>query len=140
MTSNRKQLNVYVFGNENLDFDSNALSVVNGIGEGLAGVEFVIVNPNEDLPFAGGQDVVIMDVVEGLTEVKLIENDELEKVILPPRTTTHDFDLGFQLKYLKKLGKLGKVTLIGLPMRGEINYNRIHSIFKKLVAQDIQGS
>ena len=78
MTSNRKQLNVYVFGNENLDFDSNALSVVNGIGEGLAGVEFVIVNPNEDLPFAGGQDVVIMDVVEGLTEVKLIENDELE--------------------------------------------------------------
>ena len=140
MTSNRKQLNVYVFGNENLDFDSNALSVVNGIGEGLAGVEFVIVNPNEDLPFAGGQDVVIMDVVEGLTEVKLIENDELEKVILPPRTTTHDFDLGFQLKYLNKLGKLGKVTLIGLPMRGEINYNRIHSIFKKLVAQDIQGS
>ena len=140
MTSNRKQLNVYVFGNENLDFDSNALSVVNGIGEGLAGVEFVIVNPNEDLPFAGGQDVVIMDVVEGLTEVKLIENDELEKVILPPRTTTHDFDLGFQLKYLKKLGKLGKVTLIGLPMRGEINYDQIHSIFKKLVAQDIQGS
>ena len=137
-----RQLKVYVFGNENLDFDNGALRVIKEKTNMVRddGIEFVIVKPNENLPFDDGEDVVIIDVVEGLTEVKLFKDDELKRIILPPRTTTHDFDLGFQLKYLKKLGKLGKVTLIGLPMRGKIDYNRIHSIFKKLVAQDIQGS
>ena len=53
-------MKVFIFGNENLDFDSNALSVVNKIGEGLAEVEFIIVKPNEDLPFDNGEDVVMM--------------------------------------------------------------------------------
>jgi hypothetical protein len=48
--------------------------------------------------------------------------------------------LGFQIKYLKKIGKLGKVTIVGLPMQGELDYLRIQSIFKKLVAQEMQGS
>lgn len=135
-------MRVYVFGNENLKFDNDALEVAKGTTDMIRddGIEFVIVKPNEDLPFDNGQDVVIVDVVQGLTEAKLIKSDELEKIVLPPRTTAHDFDLGLQLKYLKKLGKLGRITLIGLPMHGEIDYNRIHFIFKKLVAQDIQGS
>lgn len=135
-------MKVYVFGNENLRSDNGALEVAKRMADMVRndGIEFINVKPNENLPFDNKQDVVIMDVVEGLSEVKLIENDELEKVILPPRTTAHDFDLSFQLKYLKKLGKLGQVKIIGLPMTGKVDYNRIHSIFKKLAAQDIQGS
>ena len=70
------------------------------------------------------------------------QNDVVKKmrIVLPPRNSVHDFDLGFQLKYLKKLGKLGKVTIIGLPQTGEIDYDSIHSILRKLVAQDMQGS
>jgi hypothetical protein len=52
----------------------------------------------------------------------------------------HDFDLGFQLKYLQKIGKLGEVTIIGLPINKTPDYLRIQSILRKLVAQDIQGS
>jgi len=137
-------MKVYVFGNEDLDFDNGAIAVAKKIGGTLSEVEFVIVKPNEDLPFDNGVDTVVMDVVEGLTEVILIQDDgyrgELDKIILPPRTTAHDFDLGFQLKYLKKLGKLGRVKIIGLPMVGNIDYDRIHSILRKLVAQDMQGS
>ncbi len=103
-------------------------------------VNFIPFKPNEDLPFVDSQDVVIMDVVEGLSKVTLMQNADLEKIILPPRGTTHDFDLGFQLRYLKKLGRLGKVTIIGLPMAGRINYARIQSILRKLVAQDMHGS
>lgn len=135
-----KKLKVYVFGNENLDFDNSAINVAKNIGDKLPSVAFIFVKPNENLPFDDGGDVIVMDVVEGLTEVKLIKNDELDKITLSPRATTHDFDLGFQLKYLKKLGKLGRVTIIGLPMQDKIDYNRIHSILRKLVAQDIQGS
>ena len=135
-----RRLKVYFFGNEDLELDKRAFEVVNEIRKSNRHINLVVVKPNEDLPFSNNQSAIIIDVVEGLTEVKLFKDDELKRIILPPRTTTHDFDLGFQLKYLRKLGKLGKVTLIGLPMRGKIDYNRIHSIFKKLVAQDIQGS
>ena len=135
-------MKVYVFGTENLENDSGALQVAKEIMSMVRvdGIEFVIVKPNEDLPFDDGQNLVIMDVVEGLTEVKLISDPELEKVVLPPRTTAHDFDLGFQLKYLRKLGKLGQVKIIGLPMTSKIDYNLIHSILRKLMAQDMQGS
>jgi hypothetical protein len=133
-------MKVYVFGNQNLEFDNNAIDVAKNIGTSFPEVEFVTVKLNQDLPFDNKQDVVLMDVVEGLTDVQLLEDDELAKIVLPPRTTAHDFDLGFQLKYLKKLGKLGQIKIIGLPMLGKIDYALIHSILRKLVAQDIQGS
>lgn len=123
-----------------MECDKRAPEIAKKLEKKCCGISFVTVKPNEDLPFANGEDVVIMDVVEGLEEVTLIQNDDLDKIILPPRSTAHDFDLGFQLKYLKKLGKLGKVTIIGLPMTDRINYKRIHSILRKLVAQDIHGS
>ena len=70
----------------------------------------------------------------------------LEPARLPPVITAevidgaHDFDLPFQLRYLKKLGKLGTVTVIGIPQEGEVDHLLIKSIFRKLVAQDMQGS
>jgi hypothetical protein len=131
---------VYVFGNASIAFDNAALTVAQTIGGSVPGIDFITVEPNENLPFADKQDVVLMDVVQGLTKVRLFAAADISKLLLPPRTTAHDFDLGFQLNYLKKLGKLGRVTLIGLPMYGQLDYNRIHSIFKKLVAQDIHGS
>ncbi len=103
-------------------------------------IDFIEVKPNEDLPFFNGEDVIIMDTVSDILEPCLISDKQLEGINLPPRTSAHDFDLGFQLKYLKKLGKLGKITIVGLPMLEKIDYSSIQSIFKKLVAQDIQGS
>lgn len=133
-------MKVFIFGNKDVNFDNRAFLGANKLADTLPEVEWMTLKPNEDLPFTNGQDVVIMDVVEGLKEVTLIKNEEVDKIVLPPRGTAHDFDLGFQLKYLKKLGRLGKIIIIGLPMTGKVNYKRIHSILKKLVAQDMQGS
>ena len=70
----------------------------------------------------------------------LIEGDEIEALILSPRGSVHDFDLAFQLRYLKKLDKLGRTIIIGVPQQGEADYSRIQSILRKLVAHDMQGS
>jgi hypothetical protein len=51
-----------------------------------------------------------------------------------------DFDLAFQLRYLKKIGRLGEVNVVGVPQDGEVDYSRVMSILRKLVAQDMQGS
>jgi Ni,Fe-hydrogenase maturation factor len=133
-------MKVYVFGNEDLASDNHAFKAAKELKDKIQNVDFIIIKPNEDLPFDNGKDVVILDVVEGIKKVSEITSEDLDKLILSKSVSAHDYDLGFQLKYLKKLGKIGKVTIIGIPMQKEIDYLRIQSILRKLVAQDMQGS
>lgn len=133
-------MRVYVFGNEDLPEDRKAIEAAKQLDGAMDGVSFIIVKPNEDVPFADESRVVILDAVQGFEEVALIEGDEIEELILSPRGSVHDFDLAFQLRYLRKIGKLGDITIIGVPQEGRVDYLRIQSILRKLVAQDMQGS
>jgi len=133
-------MKVYVFGNEYVAEDRRAIEVARELEGTLDGISFVFVDPNADIPFVDEQHVVILDTVQGTRDVALVEGGEIDGLILSPRGSIHDFDLAFQLRYLKKLGKLGEVTIIGIPQEGEVDHLRIKSIFRKLVAHDIQGS
>lgn len=133
-------MKVYVFGNKDSELDDKVFAVAKRLRKSFPKLEFVEIEPNADLPFSPNEHVYILDTVEGIPEPILIKNDGLDKLVSKTSTSVHDFDLGFQLKYLKKLNKLGYVTIIGIPMKAPIDYLRIHSIFKKLVAQDMQGS
>ena len=133
-------MKVYVFGNQDIPDDSQSFEYMEKLNADFPAIEFIFIKPNEDLPFVNEKYVVIIDAVEGLSTAKLFENADLDKIKLSPRASVHDFDLGFQLKYLKKMGKLGDVTILGIPMTGDIDYSSIHSMVKKLVAQDMQGS
>lgn len=134
------EMKVFVFGNQDSASDNIAILAAEKLEGEVDGVEFLVLAPNEDLPFASRERVVLMDVVSGTQKVMLIEGGRLERLKLSPRNSVHDFDLGFQLKYLAKLGRLGEVKVIGLPMGKEPDYLRIKSILRKLVAQDMQGS
>jgi Ni,Fe-hydrogenase maturation factor len=134
------QMKVYVFGNEYVAEDKRALEVAGELEDTIEGVSFVFVKPNEDVPFVNERHVVILDTVQGIQDVMFIEGDSIDELLLSPRGSVHDFDLAFQLRYLKKLNKLGKVTIIGIPQDGEVDYLRIQSIFRELVAHDMQGS
>jgi hypothetical protein len=176
-------MKVYVFGNSDVPSDNQAILAAKELENKIPGVSFVFVKPNEDVPFIDEKRVVILDTVQGIQQVELIEGEDIDRLILPARGSVHDFDLGFQLKYLKKLGKLGEIFIIGLPQSlkahescnwmqckegsrsgvrrttdvrrrasqiltqqcakcetRKIDYFRIQSILRKLVAQDIQGS
>ena len=131
-------MNVYVFGNEYVAEDIKAIEVARELQNTVEGVSLFFVNPNEDVPFADEPRVVILDTIQGIQDVALIEGDAIDGLLLSPRGSVHDFDLAFQLRYLKKLGKLG--TVIVIPQEGEVDHLLIKSIFRKLVAQDMQGS
>ena len=133
-------MNVYVFGNECVAEDKRAIEVARELEGTIEGISFVFVNLNEDAPFVNERHVMILDTVQGLRDVTLVEGDGIDGLILSPRGSVHDFDLAFQLRYLKKLNRLGKVTIIGIPQEGEVDHLLIKSIFRKLVAQDMQGS
>lgn len=127
---------IYVFGNQDHEQDSLAFKVMEKL-QGTKGVTFEVVKPNEDLPFANGMDVILMDVVDGIEKVTLIDEDTPCELVLPPRYSVHDFDLGFQIKYLKKLGKLGKVTIIGLPIETKMKLEKIVKEISKLIKTSI---
>lgn len=133
-------MKVYVFGNPDYAPDSLSFAVMNTLKVHFDGVDWEIIKPNADVPFVGVDHVVILDAVDGIHKMTLITEENIDKIELGSRSTVHDFDLGFQLKYLKKLGKLKKFTVIGLPMSGEIDYDSIQLTLRKLVAQDIHGS
>jgi Ni,Fe-hydrogenase maturation factor len=127
---------IYVFGNADVAQDNVALKVAAKLAGKIPGVEFKEILPNEDLP--ARRSLVIMDAVVGLKKPTVLTNTK--QLTLSPRNSVHDFDLGFQLKYLQKIGKLDKVTIIGLPAGEEADYDFIHSTLRKLVAQDMHGS
>jgi Ni,Fe-hydrogenase maturation factor len=133
-------MNVYVFGNEHVAEDNRAIEVAGELQNKIEGVSFIFVGPNEDVPFADEPRVFILDTVQEIQDVALVEGDQIDTLVLSPRGSVHDFDLTFQLRYLKKLGKLGVVTVIGIPQEGEVDHLLIKSIFRKLVAHDMQGS
>ena len=133
-------MKVYVFGNEDVPEDSKAIEVARKMDRAIDGVSFVFVGPNEDVPFADEGRVVILDTVHGIQDVELIEGDRIDALVLAPRGSVHDFDLAFQLHYLKKIGKLGDVNIVGVPQEGGLDHPRIQSILRKLVAHDMHGS
>jgi Ni,Fe-hydrogenase maturation factor len=133
-------MKVYVFGNAYIAGDGRAVQLARELEGDIEGISFVFVAPNEDLPFVDERHVVILDTVQGIKEVTLLEGDITDRLILSPLGSVHDFDLAFQLRYLKKLNRLGEVTIIGVPQVGKEDYLSIQSILRKLVAQDMQGS
>ncbi len=108
-------MKIYVFGNPDLAEDAVAINIAHQLKSLRPDLEWIKVGLNQDLPFADEPEVWILDVVMGIDQVTLINQSQLDQVIAPPRTSVHDYDLGFQLKLLKKLGHLGKVTIVGLP-------------------------
>ena len=137
-TARLDEMRVYVFGNEHVAEDRRAIEVAGELEDAVEGISFAFVSPNEDVPFVDERRVVILDTVQGLQDVALIEG--FDDLILSPRGSVHDFDLAFQLRYLKKLGRLGEVAIIGIPQEGDVDYLRIQSILRKLVAHDMHGS
>lgn len=125
-------MKIFLFGNQDHAQDNIAFIVADKLKTKFKDLEFVTIKPNQDLPFENQEQVIILDAVEGIEEITSITQENIDKIQLPPRFSAHDFDLGFQLKYLQKLGKIRKFTIIGLPMRKEIIMTRLLKIITNI--------
>ncbi|MBW3002378.1 hypothetical protein KY338_04410 [Candidatus Woesearchaeota archaeon] len=98
------------FGNEFIEEDSLAKELADELK--IEGVEFIKCDSLNGIK----GDVIVLDVVKGLEEVKLIPLDKV-KDFHP--VSMHDFDLGTELKLRKSIGEINNVTIIGIPMQGD---------------------
>lgn len=104
-------MKIVCLGNEFIEEDCFAKE----IGE-LLKDEFEVVNIKDSFELMGvvsdGDDFVLLDVVEGLDEVKSLRTEDLRADSI---TSAHDFDVVYVLKLLEK-----DVKIIGVPMSGDL--------------------
>lgn len=106
---------IYIFGNPLLPYDSLPIELAPELAKTFSNFNFVIQDPNENLKPDNGE-LIIIDTIMGIDKVIVINDiDQIDKIESSPTYSLHDFDLGFNLKLLKKIGQLKKVTILGMP-------------------------
>lgn len=101
----------FVFGNPDLEVDALPVQLLPELRKEFVDVSFEVLDPNEewDVP----KHMNIIDTVVGIDEVTVFE--DLNTFIQTPKMTCHDFDAYSNLQFLKKLGKIESVYIIGIP-------------------------
>lgn len=106
---------ILVFGNPFVKEDSLAIELAKEIK--IPGVKFVICDSFSDILDYDKKKVIILDVIKNINKVIIIK--DIKKIKFNNSLTAHDFDLAFNLKLMKKLGKIEDITIIGIPQRGD---------------------
>lgn len=104
-------MKVFIFGNPDLHSDSLPLRILPQLKKIYPCISFEVKDPNENWEVI--ENSVVIDTVTNLKKVKLFS--DLEHFSNPPRISLHDFDVISHLRYLKKIGRLGQIKIIGLP-------------------------
>ena len=104
-------MTIFVFGNPDVLLDSSPLRILPRLRARFPDIQFQEVDPNEE--WDAPEEVTVIDTVIGIEKVMIL--DGLEQFAAAPRVTMHDFDALAQLRYLQKLGKIKKVTVVGVP-------------------------
>ncbi len=108
---------IYVLGNPKFEQDSFPTKLLPKLQKEFPRFTFQHLDPTENLPEQ--ERLILIDTIINTNEVRLLTEKDLDKIQSSPNYSLHDFDLGFQLKLMKKLNKIQKVTIIGIPSRGE---------------------
>jgi Ni,Fe-hydrogenase maturation factor len=104
---------LFVFGNEYLKGDSFALQVADHLKNEC---ETIHCRSPEDLFDVDDEEITILDVVKGINRPVLIT--DIDKIKTRSLISLHDFDLGFFLKLMKKMGLKKIVRILGVPESG----------------------
>jgi len=112
MTKHRPKNKLYVFGNPLLANDNLPLKLVPLVANSCPNLEPYVIDPNENLHPENG-NLYLVDTVIGIDKVTVIT--DIDNLASSPNYSLHDLDLAFNLKLLKKLDKLHKVAIFGVP-------------------------
>ncbi|MEE9525519.1 MAG: hypothetical protein V3V78_02830 [Candidatus Woesearchaeota archaeon] len=120
---------ILCFGNEFLKQDSLAKELADELE--IPNYKFIKCNSVNDILESKG-DLIIMDVVKDIKQVKIIT--DIDQLKANKLYSLHDFDLGFFLKLLKETGKIKTIKIIGIPQTG--NKEKIkQEIYSQLISK-----
>lgn len=108
---------VLILGNPIENLDKPAVKLIPLFKKGFPRIDFIHFDPTEELPPDYGDNLIIIDTIEGIKKVQMFNC--LEQFALSARNSVHDYDLPLHLGISKKLGRIKKLTIIGIPAKGE---------------------
>jgi Ni,Fe-hydrogenase maturation factor len=123
---------VYLVGNLLLKNDNQPLVLQKTLQRRFPDLEFLSVDPNEN--FIPENDSIIIDTVVGIKQVTLFTS--VDNFVNSSKISSHDYDLGFHLKLLKKLKKIDKVMILGIPssIKRQQTKNEIINQLNKIIS------
>lgn len=130
-----KKTTFYIFGNPLLEFDNLPIKLIPDLQKSFPNINFIEIDPNENLKPIDGK-LNLIDTVFGVEEVMLIDDiGTIDKIESNPNVSMHDFDLGFNLKLLKKIDLLKDINIIAVPTNIEKKkaLEKIKNIMDKIV-------
>lgn len=128
MTKTKKLFRIYILGNPTVKKDSFPFKILPELQEYFKKILFLQLDPTENFPEES--HFICIDTILDIKEVKVL--NDIDKIQSHSSYSLHDFDLGFSLKLMKKLGRLKKITIIGIPPFGD--EKEIINQVKKVIA------
>lgn len=123
-------MKIFVVGNSLLEEDNLPVKLLPKLRTHFPEIEFIEWDPTENIPQEN--PLILLDTVQGIEGVHMFEDlDEFKKHKL---VSPHDYDLLFELKLQKKLGKLEKIVIIGLSEG--VKFSRITSVISEIISQN----
>lgn len=133
MKKGKQLFRIYVLGNPLVKVDSLPLQLLTQLRKKFEKISFIELDPTESFPEE--EHFIIIDTVLNASKVVLLNN--IDDIQFHTQFSLHDFDLGFNLKLLKKLGKIKKVSIIGIPpnIKKEEALEEIEKIIPSLLSK-----
>ena len=108
----RNSMKLYIVGNPLVKNDSTPIALMPQLYRTFPTFDIEEIDPNED--FIPQKGSIIIDTVDGIDAVRIFTS--IDQFIQTKSVSAHDYDLGFHLALLSKLGKLPDIRIIGVPM------------------------
>lgn len=107
---------VYILGNPLVASETLMFKLIPKLQKRFPQLSFVHLDPTEEIPKE--EELIFIDVVIGISKVRTF--NDLKDFVLSPRVSPHDFDLPLSLGLGQKMGKIKRVTIIGIPEKGDL--------------------
>lgn len=126
-------LKIYCFGNPLVKDDRIPFEILPFLKKEFPSIKFIEANSPDDIEEE--KEINIIDTVYGINSVRVIE--DIDFICNNKTCTLHDFDLGMTLKLMKKMNKIKRVRIIGIP----VNYRKIKVMneVKDMIEKEIIG-
>ena len=108
----------FLIGNLLVEEDSMPLKLKPLLQKEFLNIEFLEFDPTENFP-EDSDEICMIDSVKGINDPRIFT--DIDEFIIKKGVSMHDFDLSWEMKLMKKTGKLKKVFIIGIPQTGDID-------------------
>jgi len=102
-------MKIYITGNKLMNEDNLPHRILPMLMKQFPEISFEELDPSENMP---DEELIIVDTIVGIEGVKVftdLDSFSSQRIVSP-----HDYDLLFELRLNKKLGRLRNFTIIGL--------------------------